>query len=129
MRLWDHGFATLVLVRSAETNLPCAAARAFTPPPKVVSAVVELVPYDTPPYPCDMTALQTVAAAAFGQRRKMLRRSLGCLGVNTAALMDGAGIDPTARAETAAVTRVRTRFAAPSIRRTTPSRTSPIAGA
>lgn len=74
-------------------------ARAFTPPPKVVSAVVELIPYDEPPHPCDIAALQTVAAAAFGQRRKMLRRSLGSLGVNTEALLEAAGIDPTARAE------------------------------
>jgi len=75
-------------------------ARAFTPPPKVISSVVELVPYDEPPHPCDMDALQAVAAAAFGQRRKMLRRSLASLNVNTEALLETAGIDPTARAET-----------------------------
>lgn len=74
-------------------------ARAFTPPPKVVSAVVELIPYAKPPHPCDIVALQTVTAAAFGQRRKMLRRSLGSLGVDTEALLKAAGIDPTARAE------------------------------
>ena len=74
-------------------------ARAFTPPPKVVSAVVELIPYDEPPHPCDIAALQTVAAAAFGQRRKMLRRSLGSLGVDTETLLKTADIDPTARAE------------------------------
>ena len=74
-------------------------ARAFTPPPKVVSAVVELIPYDDPPHPCDIAALQTVAAAAFGQRRKMLRRSLASLGGNTETLLKAAGIDPTARAE------------------------------
>ena len=75
-------------------------ARAFTPPPKVISSVVELIPYDEPPHPCDMDALQTVAAAAFGQRRKMLRRSLASLRVDTEALLTAAGIDPTARAET-----------------------------
>jgi len=74
--------------------------RAFTPPPKVTSAVVELVPYDEPPHPCDIAALQAVAAAAFGQRRKMLRRSLASLGVDTEKLLQAAGIDPTARAET-----------------------------
>lgn len=74
-------------------------ARAFTPPPKVVSAVVELIPYAEPSHPCDITALQTVTAAAFGQRRKMLRRSLGGLGVDTEALLKTTGIDPTARAE------------------------------
>ena len=75
-------------------------ARAFTPPPKVTSAVVELIPYDTPPHPCDITALQTVTAAAFGQRRKMLRRSLASLGVDAEKLLEATGIDPTARAET-----------------------------
>ncbi|MEN8196784.1 MAG: 16S rRNA (adenine(1518)-N(6)/adenine(1519)-N(6))-dimethyltransferase RsmA [Pseudomonadota bacterium] len=74
-------------------------ARAFTPPPKVVSAVVELIPYAEPPHPCDITALQTVTAAAFGQRRKMLRRSLGSLGVDTETLLKASGIEPTARAE------------------------------
>lgn len=75
-------------------------ARAFTPPPKVISSVVELVPHDAPLHPCGIDALQAVTAAAFGQRRKMLRRSLGGLGVKTEALMEMAGIDPTARAET-----------------------------
>ncbi|MDH3229372.1 MAG: 16S rRNA (adenine(1518)-N(6)/adenine(1519)-N(6))-dimethyltransferase RsmA [Alphaproteobacteria bacterium] len=75
-------------------------ARAFTPPPKVTSAVVELVPYDAPPHRCDIAALQEVAAAAFGQRRKMLRRALAALGGDTEALLASAGIDPTARAET-----------------------------
>lgn len=74
-------------------------ARAFTPPPKVVSTIVELVPWEDLPHPCDIAALQAVAAAAFGQRRKMLRRSLGALGVDTEALLQATGIDPTARAE------------------------------
>jgi 16S rRNA (adenine1518-N6/adenine1519-N6)-dimethyltransferase len=78
-------------------------ARAFTPPPKVISAVVELVPYDTPPHQCDIAALQEVAAAAFGQRRKMLRRSLDSLGVDAEALLKATGIDPTARAETLSI--------------------------
>jgi 16S rRNA (adenine1518-N6/adenine1519-N6)-dimethyltransferase len=75
-------------------------ARAFTPPPKIVSTVVELVPRDKLDYPCDIGALQTVTAAAFGQRRKMLRRSLAGLGINAEALLEIAEIDPTARAET-----------------------------
>lgn len=78
-------------------------ASAFTPPPKVTSAVVELIPYETPPYQCDADALQRVTAAAFGQRRKMLRRSLASLGVDTEKLTGAAGIDPTARAETLTV--------------------------
>lgn len=75
-------------------------ARAFTPPPKIVSTVIELVPWKDFPHPCDIAALQAVAAAAFGQRRKMLRRSLAGLGVDTEALLKAADIDPTARAET-----------------------------
>lgn len=75
-------------------------ARAFTPAPKVISTVVELIPYGEPPHPCGIDALQAVTAAAFGQRRKMLRRSLGGLGVDTEAMMEAAAIDPTARAET-----------------------------
>jgi 16S rRNA (adenine1518-N6/adenine1519-N6)-dimethyltransferase len=77
--------------------------RAFTPPPKVTSAVVELIPYETPPHQCDIAALQQVAAAAFGQRRKMLRRSLAALGGDPEALLASAGIDPTARAETLSI--------------------------
>lgn len=73
--------------------------RAFTPPPKIVSTVVELIPRERPGQPCDIAALQTVTAAAFGQRRKMLRRSLSGLGVDTGKLVEAAGVDPTARAE------------------------------
>ncbi len=75
-------------------------ARAFTPPPKVTSAVVELVPYAAPPHPCEMSALEAVTAAAFGQRRKMLRRALAGLGGDPEALLAAAGVDPTVRAET-----------------------------
>jgi len=78
-------------------------ARAFTPAPKVTSAVVELIPHETPPHACDIAALQAVTAAAFGQRRKMLRRALATLGGDTEALLAAAGIDPTARAETLSI--------------------------
>lgn len=71
---------------------------AFTPPPKVTSSVVELVP--TPaPLPCDPDALFRVTQAAFGQRRKMLRQSLKSLGVDAGALLAHAGIEETKRAE------------------------------
>ncbi|MBI1407568.1 MAG: 16S rRNA (adenine(1518)-N(6)/adenine(1519)-N(6))-dimethyltransferase RsmA [Caulobacter sp.] len=73
-------------------------AKAFTPPPKVASAVVRLDPLETPPAPALVTALERVTAAAFGQRRKMLRSSLKTLG--GAALCEAAGVDPDARAET-----------------------------
>lgn len=71
---------------------------AFTPPPKVASAVVRLIDR-TDPFP-DLAALEKVTAAAFGQRRKMLRSSLATLaGAETEALLAEAGIAPTARAE------------------------------
>jgi 16S rRNA (adenine1518-N6/adenine1519-N6)-dimethyltransferase len=74
-------------------------ARAFTPPPKVSSSVVELVPRRDP-LPCDARALSAVTQAAFGQRRKMLRQSLRALPhADVAALLEQAGIDPTQRAE------------------------------
>ena len=72
------------------------------PPPKVTSSVVRLIPR-TAPEPCDRRALERVAAAAFGQRRKMLRQSLKSLGVDPAALAAAAGIDPARRAETVPV--------------------------
>jgi 16S rRNA (adenine1518-N6/adenine1519-N6)-dimethyltransferase len=51
------------------------------------------------PLACDAAILQRVTEAAFGQRRKMLRQSLKSLGVNAMALLEAAGIEPTARAE------------------------------
>jgi len=73
-------------------------ARAFTPPPKVESAVVRLTPRADRPEPRRLDALQKLTAAAFGQRRKMLRASLKALGGE--ALIEAAGLDPQARAET-----------------------------
>jgi 16S rRNA (adenine1518-N6/adenine1519-N6)-dimethyltransferase len=72
--------------------------RAFTPPPKVVSAVVQIVP-KSHPLPCDPAIIERVVAAAFGQRRKMLRQSLRALGRDPAPLLAAAGIAPTQRAE------------------------------
>jgi 16S rRNA (adenine1518-N6/adenine1519-N6)-dimethyltransferase len=73
--------------------------RAFTPPPKVASTVVELTPRAAPVAPADPDILEQVTAAAFGQRRKMLRQSLRSLGTDAAALLAAAGIAPTRRAE------------------------------
>lgn len=73
-------------------------ARAFTPPPKVDSAVVRLVPRPEPPPAALLAALERVTGAAFGQRRKMLRSSLKTLGGE--GLCELAGISPTSRAET-----------------------------
>ncbi len=72
---------------------------AFVPPPKVTSSVVHLVPR-AEPIPCRVGALERVTAAAFGQRRKMIRQSLRGLGRDPMALIGAAGLDPTARAET-----------------------------
>ena len=72
-------------------------ARAFTPPPKVASAVVRLTPLTHRPADALVQALETVTAAAFGQRRKMLRSSLRTLGGE--ALCAEAGIDAGSRAE------------------------------
>ncbi|MDS7596672.1 16S rRNA (adenine(1518)-N(6)/adenine(1519)-N(6))-dimethyltransferase RsmA [Agrobacterium tumefaciens] len=74
--------------------------QAFSPPPKVTSTVVHLLPKDKP-MPCDVAKLEKVTEAAFGQRRKMLRQSVKALGGET--LLEKAGIDPTRRAETLSV--------------------------
>ena len=73
-------------------------ARAFTPPPKVASAVVRLTPRAGRPSDAALKALQAITHDAFGQRRKMLKSSLKALG--GAALCEAAGINPEARAET-----------------------------
>jgi 16S rRNA (adenine1518-N6/adenine1519-N6)-dimethyltransferase len=75
-----------------QLNLP---KDAFTPPPKVMSTVVNLTPRAAPLAPAEMAVLERVTQAAFGQRRKMLRASLKPLGLDLAL----AGVDPTARAE------------------------------
>lgn len=73
-------------------------ARAFTPPPKVASAVVRLDPKPDRPSDAELAALERVTAAAFGQRRKMLRSSLRALGGE--ALCIAGGVNPDRRAET-----------------------------
>lgn len=69
--------------------------RAFTPPPKVESAVVELITRKSPLAEAEMSKLEKVTQAAFGQRRKMLRSSLKSLGISPT----DAGIEETKRAE------------------------------
>jgi 16S rRNA (adenine1518-N6/adenine1519-N6)-dimethyltransferase len=74
--------------------------RAFTPPPSVTSSIVELVPRDKPLADAPLPALERVVAAAFGQRRKMLRAALKSLGRgDPTPMIEAAGIDPTQRAE------------------------------
>jgi 16S rRNA (adenine1518-N6/adenine1519-N6)-dimethyltransferase len=72
---------------------------AFTPAPKVHSAVVHLKRLAAPRYPADPAVLSRVTAMAFNQRRKMLRSSLKGLGGDVEALLESVGIPPTARAE------------------------------
>jgi 16S rRNA (adenine1518-N6/adenine1519-N6)-dimethyltransferase len=76
-------------------------AGAFSPPPKVESALVRLVPNAQQPTPEVFVAMGRLTAAAFGQRRKMLRGALKPLGGE--ALLNKAGIDPARRAETLSV--------------------------
>ena len=73
--------------------------RAFIPPPKVTSTVVQLTPRPEPLFPADPRDLEAVAEAGFGQRRKMLRQSLRTLPVEVNALLDRANVRDTARAE------------------------------
>ncbi len=80
------------------TRIPAAA---FWPPPKVVSAVVGFIPHPVQPPPELFATMERVTAAAFGQRRKMLRGSLRALGGE--ALLDQAGIAADRRAETLSI--------------------------
>jgi 16S rRNA (adenine1518-N6/adenine1519-N6)-dimethyltransferase len=101
----DDAYGRLAVIAQAVAearivmHLPAAA---FTPPPKVASAVVHLIPRADRPDRQTLKRLETVTAAAFGQRRKMLRSSLKQLGGG--ALCEAAGIDPDARAETIDIT-------------------------
>ena len=83
---------------SMQMHIP---AGAFAPPPKVDSALVRLVPRATQPPVVELRAMERLTAAAFGQRRKMLRGALKGLG--GAELLEAAGIDPARRAETLSV--------------------------
>jgi 16S rRNA (adenine1518-N6/adenine1519-N6)-dimethyltransferase len=78
-------------------------ARAFTPPPKVTSSVVHLTPRREPLAAADPDVLEKLVAAAFGQRRKMLRAALKSFasgyGADAAEILESARVAPTARAE------------------------------
>ncbi len=79
-------------------------ARAFTPPPKVTSALVQLVPRPEPLGEAEWEDMELVVAAAFGKRRKMLRSALKSLDTDPSELLSRAGIPATARAEELEVT-------------------------
>ena len=72
---------------------------AFVPPPNVTSAVIRIEPLPAPRSEAELSDLEAVTAAAFGQRRKMLRGSLKTLTRDADALLEAAGIPGTARAE------------------------------
>jgi 16S rRNA (adenine1518-N6/adenine1519-N6)-dimethyltransferase len=76
---------------------------AFVPPPKVASSVVRLAPRPRPLAIAEPEAMERVVAAAFGQRRKMLRASLRTLGVDPGPLLARATINPERRAETLSI--------------------------
>jgi len=76
---------------------------AFTPAPKVASALISLEPRDKPEFECDVKALSRLTACAFNQRRKMLRKSLTQLVENPVELLQRARIDPTRRAESLSI--------------------------
>jgi 16S rRNA (adenine1518-N6/adenine1519-N6)-dimethyltransferase len=77
--------------------------RAFTPPPKVTSAVVHIVPTEQPAG-VDPARLEALTAAAFAQRRKMLRQSLKGVVADASGFLEGCGIDPARRAESLSIT-------------------------
>lgn len=90
--------AVLAQWRTEPRILFDVAPQAFVPPPKVTSSLVKFMPRPAPAA-CERAALEQVTAAAFGQRRKMLRQSLKSLGGDPLALLAETAIEPTARAE------------------------------
>ncbi len=76
---------------------------AFTPPPKIMSSIVQLVPRPKPEIECTVTDLERVTASAFGQRRKMLRSSLKSVFASPETVLEKLGIATTKRAEELAV--------------------------
>lgn len=72
---------------------------AFTPPPKITSSIVQLFPRPKPEVACSVAMLEKVTAAAFGQRRKMLRASLKSIFASPEHILESLGIAPTRRAE------------------------------
>jgi 16S rRNA (adenine1518-N6/adenine1519-N6)-dimethyltransferase len=96
----DYGrLAVLTQYRARARMLFTLPPAVFTPPPKVSSALVDITPTAAPQYAVPMKVLEELTAAAFGQRRKMLRSSLSALRVDTTALLRDADIDPSLRAE------------------------------
>ncbi len=98
----DDAYGRLSIIsqwRSLAVKMFDVSPQAFTPPPKVTSSIVHITPRTAPVVDCDVAVLEKVTAAAFGQRRKMLRSSLKTLGGDPAALIEQAGLQPNMRAE------------------------------
>ena len=91
--------SVLSAVRTDATRLFEVHPSAFTPPPKVTSAIVQLLPKPQAFKNLHIHSLEQVTAAAFGQRRKMLRQSLKRLGVPVDLLLANTGLEATMRAE------------------------------
>lgn len=96
----DYGrLAVLASARARAKIVMRVPARAFTPPPKIDSAVVRLDMLPESERFMDVAALEAVTRAAFAQRRKTIRNGLAALGGDPLALLEAAGIDPALRPE------------------------------
>ncbi|MBS0471102.1 MAG: 16S rRNA (adenine(1518)-N(6)/adenine(1519)-N(6))-dimethyltransferase RsmA [Proteobacteria bacterium] len=100
----NYGRLSVLTQWRAEAKILFDVARsAFVPPPKITSSIVRLEPRAEPVAPARLADLERVTAAAFGQRRKMLRQSLKSVTADTEGVLNAAGIDPTRRAETLSI--------------------------
>lgn len=99
----DDAYGRLAVLSNwlADTTIEFdVSADVFVPPPKVTSAIVTLVPREEPLAEADLSILEKVTAAAFGQRRKMLRACLKQITPEAESILLACDIDPTRRAET-----------------------------
>jgi 16S rRNA (adenine1518-N6/adenine1519-N6)-dimethyltransferase len=98
----DEGYGRLSVLaqwRSRARILFEVPRQVFVPPPNVTSAVLRIDPLPAPRYAAELPALEAITAAAFGQRRKMLRKSLKTLSPEADGILERAGIEGTRRAE------------------------------
>ena len=101
-KVGDEAYGRLSVLARWRTNariLFDISPRAFVPPPNVTAAVLRVEPLGAPCCEAELADLEAVTAAAFGQRRKMLRGSLKRLTPKAEELLERAGIVGTARAE------------------------------
>ncbi len=99
-RTKDYGRLSVLAQHVCEVRrLFDVAPTAFVPPPKVTSAVARLTPRPPAARLADLGPLERVTAAAFGQRRKMLRGSLARVFADPVGILERLGLQPTARAE------------------------------